>query len=978
MQNQSSFCLSKSMKEGDNLKEILKNSNFYRNFVTQNSFGKFLYILLLIFLISILLLLSYFSVGSIMKPFVEIFSKESHPAIYYGISTMLGNILSWLLFLILVISIVFTLFKNRRTNEVVSTDSRGISYMKNGTEGTSKWLSKEEASEVFNIFDIADINNPKDAEIDYNTSIYGQFGSDGKEVCGFKKPKFGGEGDRNTFIIGSPGTGKSYSYVRTELIQTVRRGHSFVVTDPSGELYSSLAQYCKDNEYDIKVLNLAEPEYSDFWDCLEETLNPDTQRLDASRLNEFISIYMENTQDLNAPKDFWYVSACNILRAIIGFASWKRELGLITNFRLLYQHIVSTEIDSLIKQQNNELIRDMDAKNRIGLIEIKEQIKKAAIKYNYSIEEVDKLIREIEEKSSPFNIGIVFNYILEADDVLKDANFEEIPSWHPAKTAYSIYKSNTSASVQGSAIQGTQNRLQIFSDPTIKDVLSYEGIHLNRLNATKSAYFIIMSDKSNATKSISSLFFSFLFKDTQECWDKAQQKANSVEGGSNPLLPVTVMLDEFFSIGVIGGDKDQFAVTMSNSRKRRLYISIIVQSYLQPESLYGHANATTIQNCCGTIIFLGCNDPETAKFISEFASGDATVMNESHREKDGFIAYQTTPDIGISTVKRSLLTVDEVRRWRNKVLVVKAGTHPLELNPFPWSDHPDAAKMKPTNIYQSITRISDRKKALQLTDIELEKIKEQESSAVSEIVTKIKELRQCDPSINREYLSKYSKTTSITKKNDNVFSEDYELENTVEQKDSTKENNIFSNYLNKIKNFISPTYDELENNQNSKEETTQNSNTLADLDNLTIETLSENESNYPLIDMNINECTSASNIKPIVDLNDIEQKNDNSPSNDTENHTNITNKKTDDDSSPNKPINNGINSEVEFSYKNSLYETNIFGEKQIEVPIKKNQSKKSSKNKDKKDIRVTSNVAKQLENRKHDSKFNQRNKDRFN
>jgi len=230
-----------------------------------------------------------------------------------------------------------------------------------------------------------------------------------------------------------------------------------------------------------------------------------------------------------------------------------------------------------------------------------------------------------------------------------------------------------------------------------------------------------MSDKSTTTKPIASLFFSFLFKDAQDIFDKNAQIAKE-QGVPNPCLNLVTMLDEFYSIGVIGGSPDSFGVTMSNSRKRNIFISVIIQAYSQLEAVYGPQVKDIIQGGCSTLLYLGGNDPETCKFISEFASGESTVLSEMHDEFG--LLHKNDLKLKVRTDKRFLLTVDEARRWKNAVLVVKQGEYPLKLNPFPWIEHPCFlnGEMEQTSVYTNIKKLESR-----LEDINTEKIQRSES-----------------------------------------------------------------------------------------------------------------------------------------------------------------------------------------------------------------------------------------------------------
>lgn len=59
----------------------------------------------------------------------------------------------------------------------------------------------------------------------------------------------------NTLVIGAPGTGKSMGYVMPNLMQS---NSSFIITDPKGELLTSMGDMLIQNGYDIKVINLVD------------------------------------------------------------------------------------------------------------------------------------------------------------------------------------------------------------------------------------------------------------------------------------------------------------------------------------------------------------------------------------------------------------------------------------------------------------------------------------------------------------------------------------------------------------------------------------------------------------------------------------------------------------------------------------------------------------------------------------------------
>ena len=72
-------------------------------------------------------------------------------------------------------------------------------------------------------------------------------------------------GNVNVLIVGGSGSGKSSSYSIPNAHQQLG---SYIFTDPKGELYDRTAGYFKKNGYEVKLLNLVNPESSDSYNPL--------------------------------------------------------------------------------------------------------------------------------------------------------------------------------------------------------------------------------------------------------------------------------------------------------------------------------------------------------------------------------------------------------------------------------------------------------------------------------------------------------------------------------------------------------------------------------------------------------------------------------------------------------------------------------------------------------------------------------------
>lgn len=615
-------------------------------------------------------------------------------ALEYGLSFFIIDVILSALIFILIIAVMA---KNSLFNTVKDVDYRNIKFMEDTTAGDARWMNRQEMEENYTIGDIDDLDVP----------IYGQISNDGSEVIGYKKRATGASMNQNVLVMAAMGMGKSYGPVRTNLLQAVKRGESFVVTDPSGELYSSLAGYCMDMGLAVHIIDLDKPEYSEFWNVLEETINPETERLDGGRLNDFAAIYMQNSGG-SEHQDFWYTSALNLIKTVIGYTAWLHENEILNNFMLLYKIVAGVSGDDAVTNRMKTTVCSFPW--------VKDQIRRVARINGYDMDELEKLLYEIQYvlPENQYNMSVVFDKLLRFTEVeaqiKSDIDSGLIPEMHPAKIAYMMYQTNDTETVRKSALQGAQLRFALFSDENAKEFLSHDGIHISDITKEQTAFFVILSDKTQTLKPIASLFFTFLFKDTQDAWDVAAQAANA-QGVPNPRRQLTVMLDEFYSIGIIGGSPDAFGTTMSNSRKREIHIWIVVQGYSQLAALYGPEIGNIIQGGCSTLLYLGGNDPDTVDFISSFVAGDASVQMESHQENSGLLSNGVASNTAnVSVATRKLLTTSEARRWHNHVLIASQGQYIVRANSFPWVQHPayEECEFHPVSIYEEIPPISKR------------------------------------------------------------------------------------------------------------------------------------------------------------------------------------------------------------------------------------------------------------------------------
>ena len=111
----------------------------------------------------------------------------------------------------------------------------------------------------------------------------------------------------NALVIGGTGTGKT-SVVLIPSLFTMRS--SFIVHDPSGELYLKSAGYLKEKGYEVKVLHFANPDIS----C---GYNPLHRAKSSSDIQKIASMLVQNTLGGSGKDSFWNLQAINLLSMLI-------------------------------------------------------------------------------------------------------------------------------------------------------------------------------------------------------------------------------------------------------------------------------------------------------------------------------------------------------------------------------------------------------------------------------------------------------------------------------------------------------------------------------------------------------------------------------------------------------------------------------------------------------------------------------------
>lgn len=212
-------------------------------------------------------------------------------------------------------------------------DERNYNKAKTGEYGTSQWLNKNPKKfyETFNTG--TDISKIED-------DILGLYKEGNDEYTCLRNDLKGI--NKNIMIVGSPGCGKSATYVNNKVFQCIKRGESCVITDSKGAIYAETAKQAKEAGYKLKVLNLTSKglAHSDSCNFLKFVQN------DESRIMQLAKTVIRNTTD--GKGDFWTDSEYNLLVAALYYVVFSKTIkDEDKTFGYVYQNILSKSVEEL-------------------------------------------------------------------------------------------------------------------------------------------------------------------------------------------------------------------------------------------------------------------------------------------------------------------------------------------------------------------------------------------------------------------------------------------------------------------------------------------------------------------------------------------------------------------------------------------------------------------------------------------------------
>ena len=296
------------------------------------------------------------------------------------------------------------------------------------------------------------------------------------------------------------------------------------------------------------------------------------------------------------------------------------------------------------------------------------------------------------------SLGEIYRILSNESFADLDRRFEALPKGHPALAPYGIFKL-ANRQIWGNIAIGLGNRLSVFQNPLVDKITSYNEIDLTLPGQKPCAYFCCISAQDSSLEFLSSLFFSQLFSSLMEYGRR---------DGNHGRLPVkvNVCLEEFCNIGKLV----DFKRVLEVCRGSNIFCQLIVQSIPQLKDRYPRTEWEELIGCTDIQICLGCNDVDTATYISK-KCGVVTIKVENNQMPLQPLfspVYNTTRPYSQtkSNTQRPLMYPDEVLRMDNRECLVMLRAQPkiLKLYKITPEEFPDFPRLKDVRVSEHIPR----------------------------------------------------------------------------------------------------------------------------------------------------------------------------------------------------------------------------------------------------------------------------------
>ena len=520
-----------------------------------------------------------------------------------------------------------------------------------GSLENSRFLTEEERDKYFPPFTYDTLSEAKKDGIPARAVL----DKHGKLVGNFKPGV-------HALVIGATGSGKTTTFINPmiQLLGATNCGSSMIMTDPKGELFDLHSGYLKSRGYNVMVLDLRDTYSSSrwnplepIWDAYQEYLNlgsgivahidpmreyPDLQRMDGEAEDDEPWIEWKG-------------------RAYIDASHCKDDVSVERQkiYDAMYEDL-SDLVGGLIPVQNEK-----DPLWEKGARSIVQATVLAMLE-----DSADPRLEMTKEKFNLFNVSKALT-----DNTNNYQNLKEyFEGRSKLSQAYQLSRQVLSApeATLGSYMSITMDKLSLFNDRGLCSLTSATDIKAEKFAYEPTALFLKIPDEKDTRHALASLFILSTYK-------ALIKVATDLPGQTLPRN-VYFIMDEFGNMPKI----DKFGQMITVGRSRKIWFSMVVQSFVQLTNVYGKEVADIVIGNCGVKMFIGSNDTDTCKMFSEMC-GNMTVRTSSTSSSLGSKAGDI--NVSTNTQVRPLIYPSELQRLNNQEstgnsIIVSFNSFPLK------------------------------------------------------------------------------------------------------------------------------------------------------------------------------------------------------------------------------------------------------------------------------------------------------------
>lgn len=367
------------------------------------------------------------------------------------------------------------------------------------------------------------------------------------------------QNNNNDLIIGTTGSGKTRSYVMTNILNSK---DSMIITDTKGNLYKKLNSRLKEKGFDVKLIDFTNFKNSTVgynpFDFLGYDEDGIVSELDIRKLSKVVC-----PRCVFDREPFWQDSARDYMECMVSYVkdfTPENEHHFGTVYKL------ATLMDS---GRFTELMRDAEEKLPDGLV---------AKRYPQII-------------------------------------------------------SNAGADRMHASIKGFvyQNLSSLNTKEAVRFYKRQDRIDFKELGKKPTALFLIVSDTDRSQDVFINLLYTQALQELVRFADLSE--------GSRLPVPVRFFLDDFASNFEI----PDFDKIISVIRSREISVSLMIQCIEQLTDIYGRSAGTTILENCGTQIYLGGQDPDTANYFGRKLNKTESTVLSMPRDMELVFIYGQKP-----------------------------------------------------------------------------------------------------------------------------------------------------------------------------------------------------------------------------------------------------------------------------------------------------------------------------------------------